>query len=272
MTGSPRIRPVGIAHLTVLDLPPVELVKLSAEAGFTSVGLRLFAAYPGAPTYSLPVGSPVLRELRDLLRATSQRVYDIETITIDPGFSLDGIEAVFESGRILGAQRVTVSGDDADTARLVANFAELCDLACRYGLGIDMENLGWRSVSTFSDALAVVRAADRPNGAVMIDALHFFRNGGRIEDLRGVPAALLRSVQLCDAPARSPATKEEKIAEARAGRLPPGEGTLDLAGMLAALPSDIALSVEAPMAEAMEPGPRLKHIHAATLKFLSSPQ
>lgn len=268
MPQSRKLPPVGLAHLTALDIPPRAFVELAARTGFQSVGLRLFAAYPGAPVYSLPAGSPALRELRETMAATGVSVFDIETITIDPTFTLEGVAEVFESGREMGARRVTVSGDDPDYVRLVSNFAALCELAHHFDLSIDFENLGWRSVATFGQALELVRTAQQPNAGVLVDALHFFRNGGRLDVLADAPASVIRSVQLCDAPARTPANKEEMVAEARGGRLPPGEGTLDLLGLLATVPPDSALSVEVPMESALPVEARVRHVFDATQALL----
>src|SRR5260370_1372153 len=58
--------------------------------------------------------------------------------------------------------------------------------------------------------------------------------------------AVLRSGQLCDAPAARPATPDGLIKEARGGRLLPDEGDLPLGRLLAELPDHAVLSVEVP--------------------------
>jgi len=62
-----------------------------------------------------------------------------------------------------------------------------------------------------------------------------------------VPRARLRYAQLCDAPAERPRDLETLLLQARAERLMPGDGGLDLLGILRALPRDIPLSLEVPM-------------------------
>jgi len=62
---------------------------------------------------------------------------------------------------------------------------------------------------------------------VLIDVLHVFRSGGTPEMLAAVPADALGSVQLSDALQKDP-TDSDIIAEAREGRLLPGEGELPL--------------------------------------------
>ena len=54
-------------------------------------------------------------------------------------------------------------------------------------------------------------------------------------------------MQLCDAPAERPTDTETLLHQARAERLMPGDGGLDLRGILRAVPPDLVLSLEIPM-------------------------
>jgi sugar phosphate isomerase/epimerase len=238
---------LGLAHFTVLEVPPLDLVTLAARTGFSSIGLRLHPAFPGSPFYELPRGSRALQEMRQRLTDEGIRVYDIEFVTIAADFAAASLAPILESAQMLGAQRLSVCGDDPDRARFVANFASLCDLAAGFGMGVDIEFMAWRQVASLHDAVAMVTEAGRPNGGVLIDALHLSRTGGTPRDLQGLPREIVRSVQLCDAPAARPITREAIIHEARAKRLPPGEGELPLRDLLASLPEDAAISVEVPM-------------------------
>ena len=38
-----RMTPLSLAHLTALDLPPPELIRVAGRIGFRTVGLRLLA-------------------------------------------------------------------------------------------------------------------------------------------------------------------------------------------------------------------------------------
>ena len=128
-------------------------------------------------------------------------VYDIEFVIIDPDFAATRLTAILESAGELGARRLSVCGDDPDRGRLEANFAKLCDLAAGFGMGVDLECMAWRQVSSFPEAVRVVEAAGRPNGGALVDALHLSRTGGSPSDLKAVPSQRIRSAQLCDAPA-----------------------------------------------------------------------
>ena len=65
-------------------------------------------------------------------------------------------------------------------------------------------------------------------------------------EIADVPASWLRYLQMCDAPAERPTTLEGLLHQARAERLLPGEGGLDLRGIVRAVPSDTPVSIEIP--------------------------
>ena len=64
-------RPLGLAHFTALEVPPLDLVDLAADIGYAAIGLRLIPAAPGMTFYSLPAGSAALRDLRHRLDDTA---------------------------------------------------------------------------------------------------------------------------------------------------------------------------------------------------------
>lgn len=265
ITGRP---PLGLAHFTVLEVPPLDLVSLAVRTGFAFVGLRLHPAFPGAPFYELPAGSSALREMRRRLADEGIRVHDIEFVVIGEGFTAARLRPMLEAAGELGARRLSVCGDDPDRSRLIANIAELGDLAARFGMGIDLECMAWRRVASLRDAVNVMTAAGHPDGGVLIDALHLSRTGGSPRDVCDVPADLIRSAQLCDAPGAIPASHEAIIHEARSQRLPPGEGELPLRELLAALPGHAVLSVEVPMDNGGPAEHRARRIYEATQRFL----
>jgi sugar phosphate isomerase/epimerase len=241
--------PLGLAHFSVIQVPPLELVGLAASTGYSSIGLRLHPAFPGAPFYEVRAGSTTSTQMRKRLGDEGIRVYDIEFVTVGPDFVPASLTGILEDASTLGARRLSVCGDDVDRGRLVANFAALCGLADQFGMGVDLECMAWRRVANIDDALEVVLCAAQPNAGLLIDALHLARTGGIPRDLRRVPAPFIRSVQLCDARPSVPATRDAMIQEARSGRLPPGQGILPLRELIAELPSGTTLSVEVPMKE-----------------------
>jgi sugar phosphate isomerase/epimerase len=255
-------RAIGLAALTVLELSPAEQVSAAAQAGYTHVGLRL-----------IPVGNQVLppldeRETERRLADTGVRVLDVEVFRLAPQTKVADFEPVIAAAARLRATELLVHGADPDEARLAESFARLCDLAARHGLAANLEPMPWVDVSKVAKAKRVIGAAGRKNAAVLIDAIHFFREENTLEELAAVPRKNLRYLQLCDARAERPSDMQEIIRQARSDRLFPGEGELDLRGLMRVLPADLPISVEVPYAKPMSALDRAKHALSATRKLL----
>ena len=127
--------PLGLGHFTFLDLPPAALIRLAGQTGFAFVGLRLHPAMPGGLSYALPPGSAALAETRAAMAGEGVSVYDIEAVVVDETFAPDAVRPALEQAAELGARRLNIAADDADEARLQANFDAVCDLAADYGVG-----------------------------------------------------------------------------------------------------------------------------------------
>jgi sugar phosphate isomerase/epimerase len=106
----------------------------------------------------------------------------------------------------------------------------------------------WTFVPDMPTALRIVERTQSAAAGVLIDALHFDRSGGCIEDIRRIPRGRLHYWQICDAPAERPATLEAMIHAAREERIFPGEGGIDLVSLAKAMPTEITISIEVPTA------------------------
>ncbi len=92
----------------------------------------------------------------------------------------------------------------------------------------------------------MVRAVDRANAGILVDMLHMARSGLSLDELSRLPRDWFRFVHVCDAERQVPPTMEGIIRTARDERLFPGEGTIDVRGILACLPDDLPYSLEIP--------------------------
>jgi sugar phosphate isomerase/epimerase len=238
----------SLAHLTILDEPPPAAIEVAARAGYRYAGLRLLPAAPGGIAYPLMEDASLLRATLARMQATGVEVFDLEIVRLGPATDPRSFLPFFEAGERLSARAVLVAGDDPDAARLTDRFAALCDLGAPFGLSMDLEFMPWTEVPDLPAARRIVAAAARPNGGILVDALHFDRSAGRPADLATLPRDWLHYVQLCDAPAERPADTAAMIHTARAERLFPGEGGIDLAAILRALPRDLPVSLEIPTA------------------------
>ena len=102
------------------------------------------------------------------------------------------------------------------------------------------------------EAAAFVAESGASNARVLIDAMHFYRGGSSVADLARIDPAMIGYVQICDVP--MPATNPDYGMEARDNRLVPGQGDLPLAEFVAALPGEVTIGLELPMAAKAEAG------------------
>jgi sugar phosphate isomerase/epimerase len=238
----------SLDHLCFIELTPPQLVELAASAGFACVGLRLHpAAPPLERQHPMGGGSPLRRETLARLHDTGVSVFDVGVFRLRATMDLDALEGVMETAAVLGARHVVVNGDETDPGRLASLLHALCERGRPYGLNMQLEATPWSGVSTPGAAQAVVLASGHAHARVLVDTLHAARCGATEADLRMLRADLIDYVQVCDAPAEHPGDVAALIHQARHERAFPGEGGLDLAGMLRSLPQGLPWSLEAPV-------------------------
>ena len=259
--------PLSVAHLSELDVPPLELVELAARAGFASIGLRTSPASPGGVEYPLRTATEQA-EMRRRLAAHGMSVLEVEMVPLSEKTSVPEYEPMIEAGAAIGASRLTVGGDSADFSVVAEKLAEMCELAQPYGIAVDLEFMPFRPVQSFAHAVDVLKRARHPNAHILIDALHVFRSKSPIEHIANIDPAMIGPFQICDAPAPPP---PDLVAEARTHRLLPGHGELALPRLIDALPSGTRFGVEVPLASQrpnLDPGARLALLVSATREFL----
>jgi sugar phosphate isomerase/epimerase len=198
-------------------------------------------------------GYPLMRDRR-LMTATKAAmddtgvgVLDIEFVRISPDINVADLEPFISAGAELRAKYVITAPYDPDLARLADRLGAVEDLAARYGLHALLEFFPWTVVPNFSAALAVVQATGRADMGVLIDTLHFNRSNSSVEQLAQCPKARLPFVHVADAPVQERYTMDELLNTARAERLPPGEGGIDLRGILNQMPGGLPIALEVPM-------------------------
>ena len=242
------LRELSLAHLSVLDATPPELVTVAAAAGFRKIGIRLYATPSvGVPPYDMLGDTPMLRETLARLADTGVSVLDVEFLRFEPEIPEGIPEGFLEAGARLGAQYVLVMSAEPLAARTLERFCDLCDRARQYALHVCVEFAIYTGVRTLADAGRLVKESGCTNASVLVDALHFSRSGGLPSDIAGIDASLFRYAQICDAAAVIPSESGDLIREARTGRLLPGDGALPLRDLVAALPAAIPLAIEAPV-------------------------
>jgi sugar phosphate isomerase/epimerase len=271
MTADPWTIPLSLSYYTVPELSPPQMVRAAAAAGFDFVGARLLNGQPGHDPAPLMASSALRRETIACLHDAGIGVLDASGARLRPETDMAAFAPFIDAAAELGARHILASGDDPDEPRLAARFAELCELAGRSELTVDLEFVPWMSIADLTLAARMVRTVARANFGIAVDALHFDRSGSRLSDLAALPRAWFRYVQLCDAPGVWASDRASLLHAAVSERLFPGEGEIDLAGLLRALPPGIPIAIEVPTATLARTAPaaeRLQRAVAATRKLL----
>jgi len=239
-------RPFSLAHLTMLSVPPPQLVETAARAGYQFVSLRpIPVGAPNEPLYPLGTDRSLLARTKAAMAATGVGLLDIEVARIikevKPRDYLPALEAAAE----LGGRHVLSSAWCDDRPYILEFFSELCALAQPFGLTVDLEFVTWSGVRTLDEAVDVVKEARCPNAGIVVDTLHFDRCHAELEKLSALPREWFHFAQISDAPASYSTEREELIRIGRAERLYLGEGGIDVGSILGRLPQ-VPLSIEIP--------------------------
>lgn len=236
----------SLAHLTVLSLTPPQVVEVAARSGYRYVGLRLTRVTPAEPLYDLAHDRALMKETKARLADTGIEVLDIELFRMDPSLDAESFIPVLEATTELGAKNIIAQLPDPDRVRATERFAKLCDLAKPLGIFVNLEFPHWTEIGNLEAAAQVVRAVKRYNAGILVDMLHFGRSDSRLDVLAELPREWFRFAHVCDAAKEVPPTMAGIIHTARDERQFPGEGGIDVRGILAAMPQDIPYALEIP--------------------------
>jgi sugar phosphate isomerase/epimerase len=264
--------PLSLSYYTVPELGPVETVHAAADAGFDLVGLRLLHGQPGGGEAPLLQDHGLRRETMRALEARGVRALDASGARVVPGTNVDAFDRLLDAAAEMGARHILSTIDDAETARVVERMGRLCDKAAERRLTVDLEFVPWMAVPDLASADRLVTAVDRPNFGIAVDALHFHRSGSTPARLAAVARDRLRYLQICDAAAVRPDGRDGLLQEATKARLVPGDGAIDLVGILRAMPGGVPIAIEVPLQASPTPEPtsaRLRRLVDATRKVLA---
>lgn len=239
-------REYSLSFLTVADVSPVEAVKIAAKCGYAAVGLRLLPAAPNEVDYPILNDSKLIKETKAALNDTGVRIADVEIVRITQDFEPRKYLQFLSTAEQLGARHILVAGNDPEQSRLIHHFAQFCELSKQFDLSCDLEFMPWTNVKNLAQAKYIVNQSGQENAAILIDALHFDRSDSTFEQIKALNPKQLNYVQLCDGFAEYDPSDEGLIKIARSNRLVPGQGEIDLVGLIRALPKEIMLAAEVP--------------------------
>lgn len=252
-------RKFSLAYLTIPGVDPVSQIKIAKEAGYDYVSLRTIPMHlPGEPEF-LPQKDPELFDaIQKALKEYDMPLMDIELARVRPNLDIEEYRPAFEAAAKLGATDVLGSIWSRDKAWYTDTAGKVADYAAEFGLKFNIEFLPWAGVRNLQEDITLVDKLGRDNVYVMVDTLHAGRAGVTAEELARTPRKYFNFIHLCDGPAGpdgDPVLDNIKddlmLYTAREARFYPGEGVMDIAGMVKAMP-EIPLSIELPNLKEIE--------------------
>lgn len=265
--------PFSLAFLTTAEASALESVQIAARHGYQMIGLRLLPATPAEGDYPLMVDDQVLKDVKLALDDTSVQVADVEIARLNETTKVSQFFPFFERAQILGAKHILVAGDDPDPVRLSETYQEFCEASLEFGLTADLEFMPWTKVPDLKATYDILGNNPKSNAGILVDGLHYDRSNTTLEEIQNIEPNLIHYVQLCDGPADYDPSDEGLIEIARAARLLPGEGGIDLVSLVKAIPDGTPLSIEiadAYKAIAADPDTRAKKAIEAAKKVVTA--
>ena len=217
------------------------------------MGLRTIPLHlPGEPEFPVHRDKQLFDAVKHALTEYDMKVLDIELARIRPDLDIEAYDAAFEAAAALGATDVLGSVWTRDRSFYTDQVGKVAEMAARYGLYYNVEFLPWAGVRNLQEAITLVDALSCDNLYIMVDTLHAGRAGVTAEEVKRTDPKYFRYVHLCDGPAGpdgDPVLDNIKddlmLYTAREARLYPGEGVMDIAGIVNALPK-VDVSIELP--------------------------
>ena len=235
----------SLAHATLLHLPPPELVRVAAATGYQHVGFRLISLRrPGEPGHHLSDNPTALNATKRALHETGLGLLDVEVALIKQGHALRSYLPALETAAELGGRFVLTNVYTRDRAFAEDEVAALCDLVQPLSLTVALEPVSFSDLSTVADAVDLARRTSRQNVSVLIDCLHVHSSRDPLSELSRIPPDRVHYVHVCDGPREVPEDADERRRIAREARLLPGEGGIDVTGILRHLPANLVYAVE----------------------------
>lgn len=240
----PPLGEIALGWLTLRSSEPLPLIEAAAAGGFGSVGMKL-APRPGEDPVMLCEDALFRRQVRGSLERNGVGVFNIGSLWLDGEREAGMFRPAIEAGVELGGRRAIAISIDPEPGRRTDQLGRLAALCGEYEIELAIEFFAYSSIGSLEEAVAMTRAVNADNLTILVDALHFARSGGTVEQLAAIPPGRLGWFQLCDAPARHPGIEGLSF-EGGKDRLDPGEGGLPLAAWLRALPHGTRIEVEIP--------------------------
>lgn len=250
---------LGIAFISALSMPPVQLIEMAARlgCGHVSMALAPMGANPyDFPAWSLRENAALLADVKAAAAGNGVRLSIGEVILIRPGVDVADSASDLDLFAQLGVAGVNALSIDPDGPRGLDQIAAFTQMAEQRGLRPLLEFMPGLPIGSMDSAIAATQHVGDARLKLVVDCMHLARSGGTAADIAQCPPDLIADVQLCDVPLV--AVRPNYGDEALHHRLIPGDGELPLADIAGAIPRQATISLEVPMLDRAQAGEEIE--------------
>ena len=232
-----------------MDVSPVELVDIAAQAGYQHVSL--FTNAPVVPLgeqgskFVFPtVTQQTRRDVMDRLAAHGLGVLNAEFFLMRPDVELTDYIPGLALGRELGAKNAVTHIFEPDRERAVDILGAFCELAAKEDMNVAIEFCPMTpGCKSLQQATWFVDQVGLPNLGFGICPLHLIRSGGTATDIANLDARYLLYGQLNDGHGlHADSAYFEEVHD----RQLPGNGDFPLHDIVSALSATAPLDMKCP--------------------------
>lgn len=225
---------------------PLEMIATAASAGFGAAGLRLSGRQPGDAWPSVDGDPLAFRRIRDAADEKQVRISSIGGYYISPRVRASHLLANVAAAKAVGAPMILQGCSEGNHARVVSLLRDYAKAASDEGIRIALEFMPMSELKSLTQTCELIAECGAANVGILIDALHLARSNATAADVAALDASSIYLTQLSDASAHLP-QGSTLYDEAMAGRMYVGDGGLDLAALVAAVPPDAEIELETPV-------------------------
>ncbi|MEM8918241.1 MAG: TIM barrel protein [Pseudomonadota bacterium] len=239
------MKELGLHQITMMDGGAAGLIRHAIDANVNK--LCLFTTSPlleNGRSMFPEVDATMAASFRARLDSHGIAIINAEYFPIMPDRDVADYQLAIALAAALGAKRIVTHVHATDEDHVLRQLHRLCDLAEAEGLDVGLEFTGLSpGCASLTQAVKLHRQLDRANMGIAVDALHFFRTGGTLDQLRKVDPDSVSYAQICDG--ADMRVTNDYLDEAM-NRMIPGEGAFPLGEFVDLFGDHVDFDVEVP--------------------------
>ncbi len=236
----------SLAHLSLLNEPILNLIKIAQENGYDYASPRLRAVTKNEIPHQLVGNKKKINECKSFLKDYPIKILDVELLAIYKNTSIvDDFEAVLSTAAELDAKYAIAQIHDSNTKVSIPKLLHLCQLASQYNITIVLEMLPWSVMSNLEKTQNTLKSLDVDNVGILCDLLHMYRTKTKPEEIDDIDNKYFHYIHLCDATSPKNINFDWQKHIAREARYPAGRGDIPVLEYLDKLPTN-TYSLEIP--------------------------